>query len=137
MKSIKILLPISFLTAIILMVSANAMGTTAQEPIVQPRYDGATRVSATLSITSSGRADVYGQVVLKPSYTADLTVTLRRDSGSEVKSWSSSGSGSLKIDKGYYVTSGHDYYTSVSVSVYDSDGTLVDSITKDSSIVSY
>lgn len=136
MRTAKRIFNLFLLTAIFTVITVNA-ATPPEQHDIQPRYTGVASVMADLDISSSGRASVYGNVRTIPGYTASITVSLRQDTGTSVKSWSSSGSGTITIDKIYYVATGHDYFTSVQVNAYNSSGTLVDSITVDSNVVSH
>ena len=102
-----------------------------------PMYTGAIQVSANVIISSSGYATAIGKVKLLPGYTADVTLQLKYDSGSVSGTWIDSGSGTIPMEKGKYIMSGHDYYTVVHVVVYDSTGKTVDDITLESNRVSY
>lgn len=106
-----------------------------EEDSVQPRYTGIFDARTSLDISSSGKANVYRYVRTHSGYTADVTVSLIKDETS-IKSWSDSGSGGMEISKNYYVTSGHDYYTSLYVEVYNSSK-RVDLFTAYSEDISY
>lgn len=133
-KTFTLFLAITLLS--IITVSASAV-SGVQSADIQPRYIGAYDVNSDLDISSSGRADIQGGVTVKSGYTADVTVTLYKDSGSRVDSWSRSGGGDIAVQQIYYVTSGHDYYVTVSATIFNSSGQRVDSITKNSVEVYY
>nr|WP_325297000.1 hypothetical protein [uncultured Dysosmobacter sp.] len=115
-------------------VATLCIGASATE--IVPRYSGIFAISADLNVSSSGRADCYGYVMIKDGYSADLTVALQRD-GVTIKSWSGSGSDEVEIEKPYYVTPGHDYQVIVTAVVRNSGGVIVERPSADSSIVSY
>lgn len=125
---------ITMLSMITVSASAYPVSQTAS---IQPRYVGVDSVISTLYISSSGRADVGGQLEVIPGYTASVTVTLYKDSNPFVQSWSSSGRGSIYVQKSHYVASGHDYYVTLSATIYDRNGKVVDTVIKDSTVVSY
>ena len=108
--------------------------TTAQA--VEPRYTGITRINSTLTISAKGAARCTGEIMLRPGYTADLTVELKQD-GTIIKTWTGTGSGTISAGSTYFVTSGHDYVVTTTATVYDSNGKIVESPSKDSAEVSY
>ena len=110
------------------------LGTSATE--ISPRYTGISLLDANIDISSGGKAECYGYVQIRDGYSVDMTVELKRD-GRTIKSWSDSGKTEVDIIGTYYVTSGHDYQTVVSVDVYNSRGTLVDSPSIKSAVYSY
>lgn len=103
---------------------------------IAPRYSGIFAVNADLNVSSSGRADCYGYVMIKDGYSVDLTVALQRD-GVTIKSWSDSGSDEVEIEKTYYVTPGHDYQVVVTAVVRNSGGWIVERPSANSAIVPY
>lgn len=128
-----IMLAAAMLTAI----STTASAMSPSQPNNQLRYVGVSSASANLTISTSGKATASARVYVAPDYTANLDVSLERDSGTIVKSWSSSGTASVSVDDVYYVTRGHDYYVSASVDVFNENGKLVDSFTISSATVTY
>ena len=108
--------------------------TTAQA--VEPRYTGITRINSTLTISAKGAARCTGEIMLRPGYTADLTVELKQD-GTIIKTWTGTGSGTISAGGTYFVTSGHDYVVTTTATVYDSNGKIVETPSKDSTKVSY
>lgn len=98
---------------------------------VEPRYTGVARISSNLIISESGAATCGGSAALRSGYTADLTVELKRD-GTTIKTWATSGSTFLHISETYYVTPGHTYVVTTTVTVYDSNGKIVESPSIDS-----
>lgn len=125
---------ISFALVLACIVATLCIGASATE--IVPRYSGIILINADLNVSSSGRADCYGYVMIKDGYSADLTVALQRD-GVTIKSWSDSGSDEVEIEKTYYVTPGHDYQVIVTAVVRDSGGWIVERPSADSAIVPY
>ena len=124
------------MTAIGIMVTGGQMGLPPLAAAVEivPFYAGIARVNAALGI-SSKIATCKGVVEMKTTYTGDMTMTLYRD-GDNIKSWSTSGTGTLSLSKVYAVTSGHTYQVTVVTKVYNSSGKLVETVVKDSNEVS-
>lgn len=105
------------------------MANLAAVQAVEPRYAGVSWVKADLDISTSGAASCSGEVKLKSGYTADLKVLLKQD-GTAIKTWTSSGSGTVTAGGTYYVTSGHDYVVTATATVYDSRGLVVEVVSK-------
>ena len=135
MRMLKKCFALLLVVAAFTVMSANAMDFNEVEN-VQPRYTGIFDTHTSLDISSSGTSHVYGYVHTLSGYTVDMTVSLIKDE-TTIKSWSDSGSGGMEISKNYFVTSGHDYYTSLYVEVYNSSNKLVDSFTIYSDTVNY
>ena len=127
------------LTASLLISSAF---TSVQDEVLQPRYTNIRSLTASLEISKSGCASCYGKVVLtKSTDTVDLTMELQRSrddtSWDTVKTWDTSGSGTIYLDEDWYVTSGYSYRVHVTAEVYSSNGTLVETAPTDSLTTSY
>ena len=137
MNTIRRLFSVLLVTMVFMSVATTANAVSPAQTNVQPRYVGVSNSTATLSISSSGRATVNARVYTFPDYTANLVVSLECDSGTPVKSWNNSGGGSVTVDKIYYVSTGHNYYVSASIEVFDKNGKSVDSFTTESSVVAY
>lgn len=133
-KTIVLLFAITMLSMIT--VSASAY-SDSQMTGIQLRYIGVEDVISTLYINSSGQANVYGRLKVNPGYSADVTVTLCKDSGSSVQSWSCPGGENMEIQECRYVASGHSYQVILSATIYNSSGRVVDTVTKDSAVVRY
>lgn len=110
-------------------------------PTAFARYTNISSLSADLSITSSGLSSPYGRVKLSNSTdTVKLTVELQQKNGSSwdtIKSWSTTGSGTVYLDKTWYVSSGYTYRTHVTADVSNSSGSLEESAELNSSTVTY
>lgn len=124
-------------TAISLILLLGALMTNfATVQAVEPRYTGLTLISSTLNISTSGAASCSGKVKLRNGYTADLIVELKQD-GETIKTWKSSGSGTVTAGGTYYVKSGHDYIVTTTATVYDSNDTVIETPSADSLESSY
>ena len=98
---------------------------------LEPRYVGVSQLFSSLEISSRGAASCCGWVVLRSGYTADVKVELKQDVAT-IKTWTSSGSGSVTAEGTYYVASGHDYVVTTTATVYGKDGKIVENPSKDS-----
>ena len=123
--AISLLVAVSILTANLVTVHA-----------IELRYAGVIHLNSSLTISARGAATCSGSVSLMSGYTADITVELKRD-GTTIKTWTDSGSRTVSADGTYYVTSGHDYVVTTTATVYDSNGKIVETPSKDSTKVSY
>lgn len=105
------------------------------------RYTNVVVISAELDINSSGKSTSYGRVQLANSTdTVDLILELQqRDNGtwSTIKDWSTSGSRTVSLEKDWYVLSGYSYRVRVTAKVYNSSGTLVETASLYSRMVTY
>lgn len=117
-----------------LTVSAGAAVITPPE--IVPQYTGISALEADLNINDDGCATCYGYVRVKSGYTVTLSVQLKRD-GVVIKTWSDSGTSSFSIEEDYYVTGNHDYQVIVTAKVKNSAGTVIETPSVRSVIVSY
>lgn len=114
------------------MLMANLV--TAQA--IELRYTGITRIHSDLTISAKGVASCEGKVALRSGYTADLTVELKQD-GVTIETWTKAGSGIITAGGTRFVSSGHDYILVTTATVYDKDGKIIETPSKDSVKVSY
>jgi len=126
-KAISLLLLMGTLATNFMTVQA----TNIQAANIEPRYIGIAQLRSSLNISSGGAASCTGKVILWDDYTADLTIELKQD-GTIIKTWTKSGSGVVSGGGTYYVASGHDYVVTTTVAVYDKDGRVVETPSKDS-----
>lgn len=119
----------SVLSLILLLgvLTANLMPVQA----VEPRYTGIFKLNSFLDISSTGAAECKGEAGCYSGYTIDITVELKRD-GTTIKTWTSSGSGTVQAGGTYYVLSGHNYVVTTTATVYKSNGQWVESPSADS-----
>lgn len=120
----------------LLLLFGALMASFATAQALEPRYTGVAQISSTLNISQSGAASCSGRAVLWSGYTADLTVELKQD-GNTIKTWRSSGSGTVTAGGTYYVMSGHNYIVTTTATVYDSNGNKVNTPSEDSPQSSY
>lgn len=105
-------------------------------PEINPQYTGIYALEADLNISDDGCATCYGSVSIRSGYTATLSMQLKRD-GVTIKTWSDSGSTSFDIEKDYYVTGDYDYQVVVTATVKNSAGTVIESPSVKSTVVTY
>ena len=132
---------LSVLMALCMFTSAISTASAAENTI-QPRYQRICFFTADLDISSSGRATCYGCVVPWDSTdVVDLTVELQRTTyggtWTTIKTWTGSGSGTISVDKDWYVASGYYYQVCVTADLYTADGTFVEGISEYSVVIQY
>ena len=101
------------------------------DSLVVPRYDVVLEMSTKLSINASGYASCGGTADVRNGYTCNATLALQRKSGNSwttVEDWNSSGR-TNSFSEGWYVNSGYDYRLKLSVDVYSSSGSFIESQT--------
>lgn len=118
-----------------------ASATTAPTETIQ-RLAYITQITASLEITSVGRADCAAKTKLRNTVSnADLTIELQRSTDSNswttIKSWSTSGSGTIGLEESYYVLHGYYYQVVATVNVYTSTGNLAETASATSIIIYY
>lgn len=104
---------------------------------ISPCYVGVAYIIPDLVISDTGIATAYATLFVLAEYNISGSLELRRDSGELVGSWNISGNYELSFSKSAYVSSGHKYYTSVVIDVFDSNGKNVDHIEASSKSLSY
>lgn len=126
---------LSLIALVLLMASMLVMPASAAEetPTVSPRYVNILAFTASIDVSSSGKASCYSFVeTANTSYTISLNMGLQRyEDGywTTVKSWTGSGTGEVTMDKSRYVTSGYYYRTGATATVRTSDGSFVEAVT--------
>lgn len=106
---------------------------------IEPAAEDTKIFQATLSIDFTGQASCY--VVANASsvsHKIEAVMSLYRlGNPVPLKSWSSNGTGALSMSKQYYVSHGYDYQVTATITVRDSEGKLIESITANSAVVHY
>ena len=114
----------------ILTISAVA---AEEAPTVTPRYVNIMYFNASINVNSSGKASCYSFVeTANSTHTIYLNNVLQRYKDgywTNVKSWSTSGTGAVSLDKSWYVTPGYYYRTAATATVYTSGGSYVEAVT--------
>ena len=111
------------------------------DEIIARRFEKVRLIEADLSIPSSGIASCYGRVEPKStSDTVTLVMELQQYTGGAwktIKNWSTSGGGTLSLDKIWAVLSGYYYRVVVTAYVYTSSGSLAETVTATTNSVWY
>ena len=104
------------------------------DPLDPSPYTYIATINIYFDISSSGLTEDYCRTYI-PDTTCScwLDMYLQRWNSSiqdweTVKSWSKNGSGTITLDKEWYVASGYTYRLKCLISVYDSDGLLGESV---------
>ena len=108
--------------------------------IMEPRYEVIAHISASLNITSSGRANCGAAVTLLPGYKVDLTAELQQKDGGRwqtIRDWEASGSNRVSVSGPWYVMPGYSYRLRVTATVYDANGNFIESPVEYSPIRDY
>ncbi len=87
---------------------------------------------------SSGILEVYGGTEVPDGYEAYVKVELQRKDGTSwttIKTWTDRGGAYAMASSYYAVTSGYQYRLKLTHKAYDSNGNLIETITKYSDIV--
>lgn len=103
------------------------------QPEIKPMYTGLSRLSSSLTISSTGTATCSATGTIKSGYTATITMQLHRGSGAVVRTWTFTGvTGAFMYSKTQGSLTADTYYVSVNAKVYDGNGIMVDNVTVNS-----
>lgn len=102
------------------------------EGIVSPMASVITLTKNTLSLGSGGKLTIRGTTDTKPGYTAEVIVELQQKGSkwTTIEDWTATGGDSAGVDVNYYVESGYSYRLKLTHVAYDSDGKIVQALTK-------
>lgn len=118
-----------------------APSTEAESGQGPPKFARIYLFEVSFSISSAGLTSNYCKVKLYDlTDTVKLTMELQRLEGIvwvPIKSWSTTGSSTVSIDKDWYVLSGYKYRVQGIAQVSNSSGTLLEIATATSSTVTY
>lgn len=106
---------------------------------IEPIADATNDFRATLSIDLGGQAScgVTGKASLT-SHKIEIVMSLSQlGNPVPLKSWSANGTGKLSMSENYYVSRGHDYQVTATITVKDSNGRFIESITANSKVIHY
>lgn len=133
----------SAILVVCLLISCMSIGVFADGESAgnNSRYTGLTYMNVSLSVSDLGRAVVSVSMTLRPGYKAQMHVDLNQmgTTGASIpKQWN------ITIPEGgdvwagvWYVAKGYLYYADVTVDVYTTSGTYVETISLDSNNVYY
>ncbi|MDO4300607.1 MAG: hypothetical protein Q4D26_04345 [Clostridia bacterium] len=136
-----------FILATVTLLNSNVFADTNTSVImdndeyteISPKYIAIITPYKNLSI-SDGKATCYGYTKTQDNYKAKVKVELQKlnSTWTTIKSWEkTSTSSSATIDKTYSVTKGYSYRLKTTHYALNSSGSVVDSVVKYSSTVSY
>jgi len=113
------------------------------QPETIPFYTGTISISASLSISTSGKASCYSSIYLYSGYTANLTMHLQRKATNgtwiTIESWYGSGSGitGVVLTESYWgLSAGNTYRVFASANVYKNSA-LIESVSVSSTERAY
>lgn len=131
-----LLLAVAIISPVSSAFAANA-DNAQSDSIEILRYSDTKYINAALSIDTNGKATCSGAAKANSSgNTVELEMHLKYGN-TDVKDWSTSGTGSASLNKTWYVTSGHSYYVMVYAYIYDSNGNLLESSSTASNLVTF
>lgn len=107
--------------------------------VVAPRYVAIRQFITSLSISTAGQARCLGTASLHGGYTCSARLELQQQRGTNwvtIKTWTASGQ-SINILENYGVTSGYNYRVKTTLQVFNSSNQVVESPSKESSVVAY
>jgi len=123
------------------MFAPTASAAAEREKITQSRYSRIAIFSIDLYINISGLSYPYSNIKLSyDTDTANLTMELQQLNGGKwttIKSWDTSGSGTVYLDKTWYVSPGYSYRVYTTAKVYNSSGILLETAFATSNSVNY
>ena len=127
------------LTLCLLLSSASA-SAVAEEPL-QPRYSSIFLFGTGLEISPAGRADCTSCVTVDDDDTVTLIMSLKKSSDgvtwSIEKTWSVTGTGTVALEKSYYVVSGYYYRVTSTATVYNENGHYLETGNSSSATIDY
>ena len=123
----------TLICALLLAVPAKA----TEEPEIMPVYDYVSTIQLVLDINSfTGYTRCKAEVITTAYRPVDLELKLQRfvdGSWTTFKTWTASDTGNVSIDKACFIYKDHYYRLNVKVTVYNSNGTVIETITQTSS----
>lgn len=138
---------VAMFVCFVLLSSCLAPGVFAldeQHAIVQEevttRYEIISVITASLNISTSGRADCSASVRVPSGYKVELTAELQQKDGSKwetIHDWEASGSNRISVSGPWYVIPGYSYRLKVTATTYDSNGNFVEAPVEYSNVEEY
>ena len=141
MKRIICILLIAMISMpVILGVQAQAIDVDKKESEVVPSYVGLNSMSPALGISSSGKASCTVDGRIRAGYTGKLSWELQYQSGTswtQVKTWSNAVAATFNLRENRYVNRVYTYILKAVISIFNSAGTKVETITAYSKSVKF
>lgn len=138
---------VAMFVCFVLLSSCLAPGVFAldeQHAIVQEevttRYEIISVITASLNISTSGRADCSASVRVPSGYKVELTAELQQKDGSKwetIHDWEASGSNRISVSGPWYVMPGYSYRLKVTATTYDSNDNFVEASVEYSNVEEY
>lgn len=148
-KIVAMMVMVAFISAPVCSVYAaeypsSLSGTQANDTVISPKFVGVNRVTASLSISSSGTAKGMINVFPKSSSSIDYiltTASLVNSSGSKVKTWTNikstiNSNGYFILDKSYTLQSRGQYKLTYTVNCYK-NGAVTDTASSETGYQTY
>lgn len=114
--------------------------SSASAVAIEPKTDTVNYANATLSIKSNLASCSVTVRAKSLQYRITANMTLYRINGTTftpLKTWSTTGTYTVKATESFYVAYGYDYQVKVNITVKDSSGKLIESFTTNSPVVHY
>ena len=138
---------VAMFVCFVLLSSCLAPGVFAldeQHAIVQEevttRYEIISVITASLNISTSGRADCSASVRVPSGYKVELTAELQQKDGSKwetIHDWEASGNNRISVSGPWYVMPGYSYRLKVTATTYDSNDNFVEAPVEYSNVEEY
>lgn len=138
---------VAMFVCFVLLSSCLAPGVFAldeQHAIVQEevttRYEIISVITASLNISTSGRADCSASVRVPSGNKVELTAELQQKDGSKwetIHDWEASGSNRISVSGPWYVMPGYSYRLKVTATTYDSNDNFVEAPVEYSNVEEY
>ena len=108
----------------------SAFAAAPENSEITPFYTGMSSLVVDITVTSYGRADCSAEAQIRDGYKCDLELYLMQSSDGNnwttIKDWSTSGTGTVTLEKMWYIDSGYYYKTCAYVAVYTTGGAFVE-----------
>ena len=142
-KAKKILVPVMALSVCLntaaIPLSASCALPDNDGSIISPLYIAITKVTNTLKINTTGVFNCTGVTNVSSGYTAEVIVELQRDTGSwtTVQKWTAKSVLSASVYQTKSVSKGYTYRLKTTHKAYNSNGTLIETVTEYSDEITY
>lgn len=130
---------IAFLLTLVMVCSVAAPFAFAADEGIQPHYTRIVTFDIDLDINSRDKSTSYSRVTSGYGEdTIDLTMELQQKIDGDwetIKSWSTSGTWSVSLEKDWYVADGYDYQVLSTADIYNANGIWQETVSETSFIV--